>query len=420
MSAIKIGSIVQVFFSDFLSKAFIGAMGILLIRFMSEAEYAHYILALSLVAVVTQTFSTSFNRIYIVGYQRLNLEYSPSSFLGIQLWGISALVVLTLPFISYLKGNYWFILALIIATCLSEFSKTFYQRKLKFFFFSMIEIARGLVFSCSLLLLIYIVRHDLKSWQVLFTQAITLFAVFILAFHKHLRLSKLLDVTEGTRFAMGIVKGEYKYLFGYHFILAFFSQVDVFMLKSMTSEIELATYGSAFRYYSLLLLALSAVHVIILPSIQQIKNFTELESIFKKHKTMLLLFGPLVLIGAWASQWIIPWIDMGKYPDAVIVFRILSLSSIISFAFSPHINLVLRFEDFKFLFLLIGMTLVLNVGLNMALIPILGVIGVAIATLIAFGCVNGSIFLRARKHKQKFAITSKSISRWHRIDDEVV
>ena len=45
-----------------------------------------------------------------------------------------------------------------------------------------------------------------------------------------------------------IVRGEYRYLFGYFFLLAFFLQVDVFMLNVLSSRNEVATYGSAFRY----------------------------------------------------------------------------------------------------------------------------------------------------------------------------
>ncbi len=207
-----------------------------------------------------------------------------------------------------------------------------------------------------------------------------------------------MNVWEATRLAVAIIKAEYKYLFGYYAILAFFSQLDIFMLRIMTSDIELATYGSAFRYYSLLLLALGSVKVVFLPLIQGVTNANELKSIFHMHRKMLLVFGPVVLIGAWASQWIIPWIDMGKYPNAIPVFRILAVSAIISFAFSPYSTLILRFEEFKFLFLLISVTLLLNVGLNIILIEMLGAIGAAIATGIGFGFLNCSIFLRGRSN----------------------
>jgi O-antigen/teichoic acid export membrane protein len=396
-------SVVQVFSFDILSKVLLGVTGIILIRFMPEIEYARYTLALSLVSVVTQTLVSSFKRIYIVGYQRFKLENSPSLFLGLQLWGICLLVLMTLPFKDFAEGVYWFVVAAIIATCLSEFAKTVVQQQLKFLQFSIIEMARTLVFVLSLLCLIYFIRYELKAWQVLLVQAMAMFLVFSTVFSKYLDLKSLFKMGESVRFALELVKGEYKYVFGYFFVFAFFSQVDVFVLKALAGSVELATYGSAFRYYSLLLLALGAVHAVLLPVIQRIQSIDELESILAQHKRMLLVFVPLVLLGAWLSKWVIPWLDMGKYPNAAIVFQILAISAIVSFAFSPHSNLVMRFEDFRFLFISICMGLLVNVGLCVWLVPILGATGPAIATLITFGSVNVSIFLRSRKHRKSLA-----------------
>jgi O-antigen/teichoic acid export membrane protein len=385
------------------SKVLLGVAGVVLIRFMPEIEYASYTLAVSLIAVVTQTVVLSFKRIYIIGYERFKIASSPSSFLGFQLWCIFLIVLITLPFKDFTQEVYWFIVASVIATCLSEFSKTVVQQQLKFLQFSIIEIARTLVFVLSLLLLIYFIRYDLKAWQVLVVQATAMFVVFLVAFSRYLELSRLLKIEESIRLAVTLLKGEYKYVFGYFFIFAFFAQVDVFVLKALAGTVELATYGSAFRYYSLLLLALGAVHTVLLPVVQRVHSISELESILGQHRRMLLLFVPLVLFGAWISQWIIPWIDKGKYPDAVMVFQILAISAVISFAFSPHSNLLMRFEDFRFLFVSICFGLLVNVGLCVWLVPMLSATGPAIATVIAFGGVNGSIFLRARKHRKSLA-----------------
>lgn len=71
---------------------------------------------------------------------------------------------------------------------------------------------------------------------------------------------------------------------------------------------------------------------------------SELEDVFRKHRKMILLFFPPVLLAIWLSQWIIPWVDARKYPDAVAVFLILAISAMIAFAFSPYVNLVMRFK----------------------------------------------------------------------------
>lgn len=389
--------ILQVFSFDVVGKLAMGLGGVLLIRFMAEGEYARYTFALAVVAMVAQTLVSGFNRIYIVGYQTLGLAGGAASFLGLQLLGIGALVLLTIPVMELARGTYWFVVALVITTCLSEFPKTFFQQELRFLHFSLIELARVLVFVASLLVLIVLLRDRLQAWQVLLTQSAALAAVFFVCFRKHLDLARLLQVREAARLAFAIVRGEYRWLFGYFFVLALFAQVDVFMLRAMTNDRALAAYGSAFRYYGLLLMALSNVQVVLVPVIQGAQSVAQMEEAFTRHRELVWLFAPLVFLGAVSAQWLMPWIDRGKYPEAVLIFRILAASAVLSFAFSPHVNVIMRFEEFRFLFVLVCLALLIVVALNLVLVPPLAGVGAAIATLIAFACINGPVFVKARR-----------------------
>ncbi len=391
-------SILQVFFFDLFSKALWGVLSIFLIRYMPQTEYAQYTFALSLILVVTQTLAASFNRIYIVGYKNLNLDNSSLPFLGFQLMGIAVITILAIPLKNSLEGMFWFIVAGIVATCLSEFSKTAFQQELKFMHFSSVELFRTGLFFLSVLALIYIGGFNMQAWQVLSAQASAMLITFLIAFGKRLDLSKLVKINEAFRLAIKVVNGNYKFLFGYFLLLAVFSQIDIFMLKTLADDQVLATYASAYRYYSLLLLSLGAIHAVLLPKLQHIERVEEWNDMLKKLNGLLLFFIPIVLLGAFASQWIIPWIDRGKYPEAILVFRILSVSAIVSFAFSPYVNLLMRFEDFKFLFILVSAVIPLTIGGNGLLIPKLHATGTAITTLISFCLINGSIYLRSRKY----------------------
>jgi len=110
-----------------------------------------------------------------------------------------------------------------------------------------------------------------------------------------------------------------------------------------------------------------------------------------------MAFIVVVAFAGWLAEWAIPWIDAGKYPEAVTTFRILCVSAVISFAFSPHVNLVLRFERYKFLLCLILMALALNVAINLLLIPSYGAVGAAIATMVSAATVTISIYIESRK-----------------------
>jgi O-antigen/teichoic acid export membrane protein len=144
------------------------------------------------------------------------------------------------------------------------------------------------------------------------------------------------------------------------------------------------------------ILALGSVHAVLLPVTQKIEDIQRLRATFGRYLKLVAMIVPVILLGAWASRWIIPAIDTGKYPEAVTVFRILAVSAVISIAFSPFVNLVMKFERFRFLFFLVSGAIALSIGLNLLLVPGLGAIGTAISTLISFGLVNSLIFLKAR------------------------
>lgn len=401
-------AIAQVFSFDVIAKIISGATSILLIRFMSESEYAHYLLALSIVAVATGTLASSFNRIYVVGYERLKLAQMTSSFLGLQLVVIAVLALLGLPLIQNFGDIYWFAVALVISTCLSEYARTVFQQQLAFLRYSLVETARTLLFVASLLLLIFLTSGTLTAWKVLMLQTGVVFVVFILMFGRRVNWGDLLHVRESLGLVISVVQGQYRYLFAYFFVLAFFSQIDIFMLQIMSTPGQLASYGSAFRYYTIIVLILNSIHTVLLPLIQRLQSLQDLDRLYARHMKMLLLIVPAILFAGFISQWIIPVVDQGKYPDAISIFRILCLSAIISIAFSPHVNLIMRFEDFRFLFFLILGGLLLNVGLNLVLIPLWGAVGTSWATLAAFGFVNGSIYLRAHQYRKQFRLSAES------------
>ncbi len=389
-------AVFQVFSFDLASKVLLGILGMLLIHYLPQAEYAAYTFGLALVTFCSQSVAASFNRIYIVAYQKLRLKNTEMDFLALQLLLITGLILLGTPLSFSLGSLYWIIAALAAVSCLSEFSKTFFQQDLKFLTFSLIEFSRSLLFFCCTLLLIVLEKDELTASTVLLSQMAALLGVSLWVTRTKLINLKSAGFPEIVRFFNALLKGEYRYLFAYFIILSVFTQTDIFMLGLLGDDNMLATYGSAFRYYSILSLALGSVHVVLLPLIQKASNDRELLALFARHRRVIIIFVPAVVIAGWFAQWLIPLIDNGKYPGAVSAFRILCVSAIISFAFSPHVNLVMRFERFRFLFVLICIALVLNVAMNILLIPQFGAAGVAFATLVSAAAVTIPIYFRSR------------------------
>lgn len=388
-------AIAQVFGFDIISKVILAVVSMLLIRFMPKSEYATYTFAISAVTLVTQLLSGSFNRIYIVGYQTLNLKEESSLFLLFQLT-ILSVISLLFWFAPGIPSQVYFLgVGLAFAISLSEFAKTTLQQEMRFLQFSLAEIARSSLFLVAVGIAIYMSGDHLSVSQVLLGQTFAMFSVFLAWYLGRISWGDLLRVRAATRKFKTVVFGRYKHLLVYFLMIAGFSQMDVFMLKILSDDSGLATYGSAFRYYAVLLLSLNAIHTVLLPAVQKMSSREEWHGVVRRINILLLVFLPIVILLAWGAEFLIPFIDNGKYPGAILVFRILAVSALFSLAFSPHVNLLMRFEDFRFLAILISIALGVGIIINVLLIPYYGPAGAAVTTFLTAGLVNFSIFMRS-------------------------
>jgi O-antigen/teichoic acid export membrane protein len=240
-------------------------------------------------------------------------------------------------------------------------------------------------------LLLLELEYGIRAWHVITVQAAALALVSAVAIWRYVAPAP------SAPFPKAMLRPQHGYLLGYFIVLALFSQVDIFMLKALADADTLASYASAARYYQLLSLALGAVHAVILPSMQAADSSPALDDLFRKHSWLLAAFAPVVAACAVLATWVLPWVDLGRYPDSVPTFQILCVSAVVSFAFSPHVNLVFTQRRFRFLFLLIVSALAINMALNAALIPLMGERGAAIATLVGSACVTIPIFVLSRQ-----------------------
>jgi len=388
-------AVAQVFAFDLAAKVVLAAAGVFVIRALSRGEYAQYTFAAAVVGVVSQVLGGTVNRMYIVGHDRLGVSDPISASLSFQLTAVTAATLLSLPLLLAYPVMGSLVVALVVASCLSDFAKTVFQREMKFLRFSLVEFSRAAVFL-AVLVAIAVARGDrLRAWQVLGLQSGAMLLVFLLAVGRRVRWRSLLNLRQAGTLGRGVVRGRYGFLVGYFVVLALLSQANVPLLRVLAGSEPLAAYGAAFRYYGLLLLALGAVNQVLLPSVQA-ADAAALHALLRQNARFTVVFAAGVLLGISLAPWALPLLDGGKYPDAVPVFQVLAFSTIPSLAFSPYVNLLMRREDFGFLFVLVGVALATNLLLGVWLIPGMGALGAALAYVVAFTLLNGTIFLRAR------------------------
>ncbi len=385
----------QVLSLDLVSKAILGALGILLIRYMPAGEYATYTLLASIAAIVTSGVAGSLNRVYVLTAEK-GRPGEAGQALGLQFLVIVLLALVGAPLILAIGADIWLLLALVFALSSAEFAKTCYQRELAFARFSTVEVARSILFAATVLLLIWNRGSEVDAYSVLAAQTVSLAIVALVSLQTPMKGASF-KLGGVINYARRFTNRKHLELFAFFLVGGLFSQADILMLKILGDELMLATYGSAFRYYGLLSLALGAVHAVLLPTIRSSASGAELQAILAKHRQMLVLFAGAAAFAAAAASWALPWVDGGKYPQAVGAFRILCISAVVSFAFSPHTNLLLKFEAYGFLVGSIVCALTLHIASCLVLIPAHGAMGAAASTAAAAAALNLTHFLRARR-----------------------
>jgi len=387
----------QVLSFDVLAKLALGVVTIALIRFMPVEEYALLTFAASAAGLAAQVFSAGINRIYIVGFDRHALAGRVEALITLQLVGVAAAAFVSAPFAGAFRGLYPAVAALAGAMVISEFSKTFYQRELRFARYSGTEMARTAAQAIAVGALLLAYGAELHAAAVLWAQTGALALAFCVALRPVLRWRGLADVSSAAALARSIAAGPYALLFAYFSIVAVFSQLDVVMVRWLADDQVLASYGAALRYYALLSLALGAVHAVLLPAIQQARSSQELDGLYARHFRLVLVFVPAVILAGAAAGWVMPWVDHGRYPDSVAAFRVLAVSAVVSFAFSPHVNMLMKLERFRFLVALAALALGVNIAMLLLLVPRYGAIGASVATLIAAACITIPIYFESRR-----------------------
>lgn len=387
----------RVFSFDLISKGVLGLISIALIRLMTASEYAKYTFSLAILAFVLQSISGTFNRMYILTPRRaVTSSGDAPTLLLLQLFVLYALTLLALPLSGRLGVLFFAVVALVSAACLYEFTRTNFQKALDFKSYSKMELQRAILLSSLILLAVVVFGKDTSAIAIVCAHTTAYLLICWRATAGRLKAMSLPSRAALLKSLRSLLVGGHQWLFAYFLLSGIFSQVDVFMLAALGDDVMVASYGSAFRYYGILALALSSAHALLLPMIQQTGTREELDELLLKHRRLLVGFSAAVFVVAWASGWFIPLIDAGKYPDAVPVLRILSVSIVISFAFSPHVNLILRCGQHRFLVLLMVCALFIALAGNYVLIPIHGAIGAALSTLVSAALVNVTIYLRSK------------------------
>ena len=167
---------------------------------------------------------------------------------------------------------------------------------------------------------------------------------------------------------------------------------DTLMLGSFKSTAEVGLYNAAHPLANFISLPLNVLLVIYMPITSGLyaqglmpemrRNF----AILTKWLCSLTL--PLFLILFLFPETVLNFLFGANYIFAANALRILSIGYIINNFLGPNGSTLIAIGESKFMMWATAATAILNIGLNIALIPTLGIVGAAIASMVAITSIN--------------------------------
>jgi len=194
------------------------------------------------------------------------------------------------------------------------------------------------------------------------------------------------------------------WLIGYYLVLTLFQKFDIFLLSRLSSQKELAVYGVAFQYYSILLILLGSITTVLAPKFSRIEMqdpAVQRRFVFKWLKSTAWIILP-ILIADLLGKPLFVRINGAQYAKSFSIFVIFSISVWLSLMFSPLMNVLVARKEFRFIFSLAALTLVINFVGNFFLIPHLGGRGAALVLIFSHNIIiQGGLFMRIMKGKSQ-------------------
>lgn len=175
---------------------------------------------------------------------------------------------------------------------------------------------------------------------------------------------------------------------GSRFFRALYNKVDIFMLRKLAGEKATGIYGAPFG----LVLRLNMVPFFLAKPLFPIFSWfavndrTKLGELYSRSTVILAGISlPIVILLISHADHLIALLFGEQFSASALPLRILSATLLFNFPNALFWFICLSVKDNPFLFYSLGITLLLNLILDVVLIPAYGVVGACYATLIAEG-----------------------------------
>jgi O-antigen/teichoic acid export membrane protein len=265
--------------------------------------------------------------------------------------------------------------------------------------FTLVSLLQSVVSEALSLTLVITVRMSAGSYLVghLVAQALALGVALIHVRPRLLRRRDLPLVRAALGFGLPLVPAALG-----AFVL---NSADRLMVQSALGQEAVARYQVAYNIGSLPMLVLSALTTVWLPRFFAVRNDDDRRAVVASSRTALQRLLAPVLVGmAVASPVVLQlWAPPGYRPlDLLLVTTIIVVTAVPFTALQSATRDLLTRSATKAVAASTLVAAAVNIGLNLVLIPALGIDGAALATLLAYAVQHGLLVLAVRRSSTTF------------------
>jgi O-antigen/teichoic acid export membrane protein len=188
-------------------------------------------------------------------------------------------------------------------------------------------------------------------------------------------------------------------------------QSDIILVKYITGDEAAGYYNVAFTVMVAVLLFPGIIYQkFLLPKIHRWANHDRalFYKVYRQGNAAMLVLGLLAMAFVWLlSPFVIPYLFGNEYKDSVELLMVLALSAPVLFVASSVGATLVTQEHMKIKVKLMGGVAILNIALNLSLIPFYGALGAAVSTvasnilLLIFYYVSAKLYVFGNSNKLK-------------------
>jgi len=163
--------------------------------------------------------------------------------------------------------------------------------------------------------------------------------------------------------------------------------VDLYIIRNFLSISDVGIYNVAYNGFKIIASVILILNTLFLPLIVEYrtkKQYDHIKTYISKIPLVSILWIFLVIFGVLTSKFIIPFLFSEKYVQAIPSFNILLITSIFYFIYVCLMPLVNGFDIILYNQIFNLIKSVIKIIAGIILVPMLGIIGAAYATLLSF------------------------------------